>query len=389
MKETKFKYTEIGYIPNDWEVSKWGDVLTTFSSGATPFRGNLDYYKGNNLWISSGELNYNVITETIEHISAKAIQETNLRVHKPNTFLMAITGLEAPGTRGRCAFVGKPACTNQSCLAINSTNKMIVEYLFWFYRAYSDYLAFKYCQGSKQQSYTAEIVKKLPIIVPPLPEQHRIAAALSDIDTLIQKLEILIQKKQNIKQGAMQSLLTGKKRLKGFEGEWCEKKLGEIIKIGHGKDYKHLGYGEIPVYGTGGYMTSVNDYLYDGETVCIGRKGTIDKPLYYNGKIWTVDTLFYTYDFKGVIPKYLYYLFGLIDWLSLNEASGVPSLTSKNIEDITVSLPPTLGEQCAISKILSDMDSDISKLEAKKLKYTAIKQGMMQQLLTGKIRLTE
>ena len=86
MKETKFKYTEIGYIPNDWEVSKWGDVLTTFSSGATPFRGNLDYYKGNNLWISSGELNYNVITETIEHISAKAIQEKFARAQTEYLF---------------------------------------------------------------------------------------------------------------------------------------------------------------------------------------------------------------------------------------------------------------------------------------------------------------
>ena len=86
-------------------------------------------------------------------------------------------------------------------------------------------------------------------------------------------------------------------------------RLGDCLKIGHGKDYKHLQEGNIPVYGTGGYMTSVSDYLHDGPTVCIGRKGTIDVPQYHEGKIWTVDTLFYTYDFIGVIPKYLYYVF--------------------------------------------------------------------------------
>ena len=84
-----------------------------------------------------------------------------------------------------------------------------------------------------------------------------------------------------------------------FEGEWEEKKLREVLTIGSGKDYKHLGVGNIPVFGTGGLMTTVDAFLYDGETVCIGRKGTIDKPMYFKGKIWTVDTLFYTHSFKN------------------------------------------------------------------------------------------
>ena len=96
-----------------------------------------------------------------------------------------------------------------------------------------------------------------------------------------------------------------KLRFKEFSGEWEEKKLGEIFKIGSGKDYKHLNKGDVPVYGTGGYMTSVDQYLYDGESVCIGRKGTIDKPRFIDGKFWTVDTLFYTHSFKGVKPKFV------------------------------------------------------------------------------------
>jgi type I restriction enzyme S subunit len=112
-------------------------------------------------------------------------------------------------------------------------------------------------------------------------------------------------------------------------GEWEEKKLGNLLTIGNGKDYKHLSKGNIPVYGTGGYMLSVNDYLYDGESVCIGRKGTIDKPILLSGKFWTVDTLFYTHSFKNCLPKFIYLYFQCINWLDYNAASGVPSLTGR------------------------------------------------------------
>lgn len=162
--------------------------------------------------------------------------------------------------------------------------------------------------------------------------------------------------------------------------------MGDVLEIGNGKDYKHLGQGSIPVYGTGGLMTYVDEYLYDGPTVCIGRKGTIDQPQYHEGRIWTVDTLFYTYNFNGTNPKYLYYLFTQIDWLSYNTATGVPSLTAKSIADIVVRLPE-IAEQEAIAAVLSDMDAEIVALETKREKYESVKQGMMQELLTGKTRL--
>ena len=222
---------EFGLIPGDWLLCTFKDVLTTFSSGATPYRGISEYYKGNIRWISSGELDYNLITETIEHISSQAVKNTNLRVYPAGTFLMAITGLEAEGTRGRCAIVGASSATNQSCLAINGTEKMCVEYLFWFYRMWGQYLAFKYCQGTKQQSYTADIVKKLPIYCPPtLQEQKAIAQALNDVDKLIVALDKKIEKKRLIKQGAMQQLLTGKKRLREFTEVWKEIEFAEVYK---------------------------------------------------------------------------------------------------------------------------------------------------------------
>ncbi len=168
--------------------------------------------------------------------------------------------------------------------------------------------------------------------------------------------------------------------------DWEVKALGDVLSVGNGRDYKHLSFGDIPVYGTGGYMTSVSDYLHDGETVCIGRKGTIDEPQYHTGKIWTVDTLFYTYGFQNVCVKYLFYLFNRIDWKKYNEATGVPSLTSKNILAIIAQFPK-LSEQIRIATELSNIDALISELGKLIEKKRAIKQGAMQQLLTGKKRL--
>lgn len=198
----------------EWKHGVWKDVLTGFYSGATPYRGKADYYKGNIRWISSGELNYNIITDTIEHISERAQSETSLTMHPAGTFLMAITGLEAAGTRGSCAILGKEATTNQSCMAIYGTDKMVIPYLYHYYLLNGERLAFQYCQGTKQQSYTAAIVKELPIYYPcDIAEQRAIAQVLSDMDSEIELLEKKLAKYQQIKQGMMQELLTGRIRL--------------------------------------------------------------------------------------------------------------------------------------------------------------------------------
>ena len=198
----------------EWVSGKWKDVLGCFSSGATPYRGNSEFYKGTIKWVSSGELNYNYITDTLEHISYDAQTITNLTLHPAGTFLMAITGLEAAGTRGSCAILGTAATTTQSCMAIYGTEKMSTEYLFHYYVQNGDELAIQYCQGTKQQSYTAAIVKELPIYYPEdVAEQNVIASILSDMNKEIETLEQKLAKNRQIKQGMMQQLLTGKIRL--------------------------------------------------------------------------------------------------------------------------------------------------------------------------------
>ncbi|WQW52203.1 restriction endonuclease subunit S [Helicobacter pylori] len=167
---------------------------------------------------------------------------------------------------------------------------------------------------------------------------------------------------------------------------WQKVRLGDILTLKHGRDYKNFKLGNIPVYGSGGYMLSINNFLHNGESVCIGRKGTIDKPIYLNGKFWVVDTLFYSYSFKKSIPKFIFYAFSIIKWSNYNEATGVPSLTKMTISNIEILLPP-LNEQIAIANILSALDHYLYTLDALILKKEGVKKALSFELLSQRKRL--
>ena len=175
--------------------------------------------------------------------------------------------------------------------------------------------------------------------------------------------------------------LVPKKRFPEFQNaeEWEEKPFSKLFEIGSGKDYKHLGKGAIPVYGSGGYMLSVDEYLYDGESACIGRKGTINNPIFLTGKFWTVDTLFYTHSFKDCLPKFVFLLFQNINWLKFNEAGGVPSLSKVIINKIERCVPG-IEEQQKIADCLTSIDELIAAHSQKLLALKAYKKGLMQQL---------
>ena len=199
-----------------WEVKNFGDVMDGFASGQTPYRAKPEYYKGNIPWITSGELNYNIITDTIEKITPEAVHDTNLKILPKGTFLFAITGLEAEGTRGSCAITGIEATTNQSCMALYpKAGILTTDYLFHYYAEFGKRLALVYCQGTKQQSYTGATAKLLPIVLPPtIEEQSAITQILSDMDAEIRELERRRDKYLMLKKGMMQQLLTGSIRLR-------------------------------------------------------------------------------------------------------------------------------------------------------------------------------
>ena len=245
--------------------------------------------------------------------------------------------------------------------------------------------------GGAIPTLSQEQVYAFDIVYPPdAKEQAAIAEALSDVDNLISSLQKLIKKKKAIKQGAMQELLTGKKRLPGFYRECRILQIGETLSIGHVQSQKTVEnrFGKYPILATVGWIGYANDFLWDKPSVLIGRKGTIDKPQYADYPFWTIDTLFYTKIFDGYDAKFIYYKFCMIDWQQYNEASGVPSLNATTIENLQI-IVPEKDEQQAIAQLLSDIDSEIEQLEKKLVKYQQIKQGMMQELLTGRIRLKE
>ena len=208
------------------------------------------------------------------------------------------------------------------------------------------------------------------------------------MDALIAALDKLIAKKRAVKTATMQQLLTGKRRLPGFCGQWKLKRIGDLLKVRHGKSQHSIAdeNGDYPILATSGEIGRTNSCLYKKPSVLIGRKGTINKPQYIERPFWTIDTLFYTEIEENNYPRFIFYKFCAINWLNYNEASGVPSLNASTIEAIEF-ICPDRDEQLAIANILTDMDAEITTLESRRNKTQAIKQGMMQELLTGRTRL--
>lgn len=166
------------------------------------------------------------------------------------------------------------------------------------------------------------------------------------------------------------------------DGEWEVKRLGEIITVNSGRDYKHLQSGDIPVYGTGGYMLSVNDKLSDIDAIGIGRKGTIDKPQYLKAPFWTVDTLFFLTTKEGYDLNFVFCLLQTVEWKKYSEQTGVPSLTRSTIEKIEVKIPP-FPEQRRIAQALTALDELIAATNEKLEQMKAYKKGLMQQLFVN------
>lgn len=231
-------------------------------------------------------------------------------------------------------------------------------------------------------------MRSIQLRLPGRAEQRAVVEALSAADELISSLTALIVKKRAIKHGMMQELLTGRTRLPGFNGEWVNARLGSVLKVRNGRSQRdvEVAAGRYPILATGGEIGRTDTPIYTKPSVLIGRKGTIDRPQFQETPFWTVDTLFYTETSPQADARFLYYLCTTIDWISLNEATGVPSLTGARIESVEV-VVPRREEQLAIANVLRDADEEINGLERRLEATRETKQGMMQELLTGRTRL--
>lgn len=239
-----------------------------------------------------------------------------------------------------------------------------------------------------RMNITAEDFFNLPVPFPSDSEQTQIATVLCSLDSIIQACKDKLAQLKDHKKGLMQMLFPSRgktipvHRLPEFKNgdDWRCVKLKEIITVNSGRDYKHLKYGTIPVYGTGGHMTDVNEWLSDIDAVGIGRKGTIDQPQFLKAPFWTVDTLYYLTPTTNQDILFIYFLTQTIPWKKYGEQTGVPSLSKKSIEELEVYIPHIL-EQRRIATILSSVDMLI-KAEEEKFEYLSLyKQGLLQVLL--------
>jgi len=414
-----YKQTEVGVIPEDWEIKSLSSI-TEISGGGTPSTTVAEYWNGQISWVSAGDVsnaNGRFVRETAYHISELGLASSSTKIVPAGTTIIIARG----ATVGRMAQLGMAMAFNQTCYCLLSGSGLDQNYLYYSMMfSINSIRALTY--GTIFGTITTNSFQEWKIPLPSLPEQHAIAAALSDVDALLNSLDALIAKKRLIKQGAMQELLTppsaagqaGKKRLPGFSGEWEVKKLGDLCTaITDGTHFTptYVNQG-IPFYSvenvTADDFTNTKFISRQAHNQLIKRckpeKGDIlmtrigslgDTKLID----WDVNASIYVslallkVNKQAINEKYLYsytrsrkfikdvelrsLIYAIPQKINMRDIGGVPILV------------PSLPEQTAIAEILSDMDAEISALEQKREKTRLLKQGMMQELLTGRIRLVQ
>lgn len=245
------------------------------------------------------------------------------------------------------------------------------------------------CGGSTRTRISRSELGKIRLLMPPVDEQRKIADALTSIDDLIAIIERLIAKKQAIKQGMMQQLLTGKSRLPGFHQEWIAGSLGKFMPLQRGFDLptSQVRPGQYPVVYSNGIARFHDRALAGGPGVITGRSGTIGKVHYVDSDYWPHNTTLWVTNFKQTHPKFVFYFLTYVGLERFASGSGVPTLNRNDAHAMEIVIPSVIEEQEAIARVLTDADAEIDSLRTRLFKTKSIKQGMMQQLLTGRTRL--
>ena len=362
----------------DWGVIKIKDLSEKMIGGGTPDKNNLEFWTGSVPWISSSDLsldNINAVKIT-RFISDSALKNSATKlIPKGSILIVSRVGV------GKVAVAPCDLCTSQ-----DFANLINIKYdSFFLAYALIKHMGKKLneVQGTSIKGITSREIKESSISIPCLEEQQKIASFFSTLDQKIELNERKLEVLEKLKKGMMQKIFNRKIQFKKDNGtdfpDWSSKKIGEILEIKHGKDYKNLPLGDIPVLGTGGIITYVSLFLCNWPCVLIGRKGTINKPQFMDKPFWSVDTLFYSKPKKHNSPRFQYYLFQTINWLKYSEATGVPSLSASTIENIAKSVP-CLEEQEKIASFFSTLDQKIELNERKLEGLKKLKKGLMQQM---------
>lgn len=394
MKETKFKNTEIGRIPDDWEVR----TINSFCSVKTgPFGSMLhaeDYVAKGTPIVTTEHFKNGILPlvgkdipqvgiEDLKRMSSYTLTKDDIVFSRVGS--VDINALVTVRQKG-WLFSGRVLRVRP----FKQTDSLYLHYGLLKHSVRSDIVS--RAVGLTMASINTKILGETELSFPPLNEQHSIASALTSIDNLISSLGKLIEKKKNIKQGAMQQLLTGQIRLKGFSEPWGEKKLEEVCSVKRGVRVVKRNLttdGLYPVYQNTNFPLGYsNQYNVEANTPFVIIGGSAGQVGICRERYWAADDCAF-FACHDIYKEYLYYVLLLNQSNILhNVRTGtIPRLDRSFLSNMVVYISSNIDEQQAIANILSKMDNDITALEAKRAKYEAIKQGIMQQLLTGKIRL--
>lgn len=384
-----YKKTKVGIVPVGWEVIKLNDCCEFIRNGYTYQPVSPD----NGVKITRIETisNRKISLDNVGYAD-KGIDE-KYKLKKGDILFSHINSLEHIG---KTAYfdLDEELYHGMNLLCIRNNDLVLSKFLFYWFNSDKANAIFKsYAKKAINQcSISTSELLKIELRLPPLPEQQKIAEILSTQDKLIELQEKKIEQLKELKKAYLQKMFPKKGskypelRFKGFTEPWEQRKLEEVITVGNGMDYKHLSEGDIPVYGTGGYMLNVDKALsYDKDAIGIGRKGTIDKPYVLKAPFWTVDTLFYCIPKEDYSLDFVYCIFQNVNWKEKDESTGVPSLSKVNINSTDVKVP-TLAEQEKIGEYFSKLDSLITLHQRKSEQEKQKKKALMQLLLTGIVR---
>ena len=420
MKETRFKDTEVGQIPEDWEATNIDKLCTLKARIGWQGLTTGEYLpQGDYILITGTDFKDGYIDwGNCCYVSKwRYDQDTNIQIKEGDVLI------SKDGTIGKVAFLNSipgPGTLNSGVFVVRPKQEDILNqaYLSWIFKSiwFKSFIDQLTAGSTINHLYQKDFVKFQLVYPKDKSEQTRIATALSNIDALISELGRLIEKKRAIKQGAMQQLLTGKERLKGFSEPWVEKKLGENATILRGgsprpiEDYitdRQDGLNWIKIGDV-----KPDDKYFRKTAEKIKKEGLVKTRQVKKGDFILSNSMSfgrpYILDIDGCIHdgwlviqdyqkaydmQFLYYVLcsdGVKNqYIAMAAGSSVQNLNKEKVANVILNAPVSLEEQTAIASVLTSMDNEISALEAKKAKYEQIKQGMMQQLLTGKIRLVE
>ena len=405
-----YKLTEVGVVPEDWEVKPLGE-LASVTAGGTPSRANPKYWNGDIPWITTSEVDFHTIYHAEQLITKEGLNNSAARLLRSGTLLMALYGQGK--TRGKVGILGIEAATNQACAAISLKQGVSQKFIFHFLA--SRYEAIRNLSNTgNQENLNSSLVRSISVSLPPESEQRAIAAALSDVDALLEGLTRLIAKKRDLKQAAMQQLLTGRTRLPGFHAEWEVKRLGDVGSFlkGSGVKKDQARSGDLPCIRYGEIYTHHNNYIrsfnsWISPSVAATATPLKQGDLLFAGSGETKEEIGKCVAFvndceafaggdiiilrlEEAHPTFMGYYCDTAPINAQKAAKGqgdaVVHISAAALSSITVQLP-SLSEQAAIAMVLSDLDAELLSLEVRREKTRALKQAVTQELLTGRKRL--